>query len=63
MADLCDRFEAEHLPRKRPGTAADYQRMLRNHIRPFFGLHTKVQDVSFVEIDRLHRKISNAGHP
>jgi integrase len=62
MMELCDRFEQEHLPRKRPGTAADYRRMLRVHIRPFFGNHTKVADVAFADIDRLHRKITNAGH-
>jgi hypothetical protein len=44
MAELCDRFEQEHLLRKRPGTAADYRRMLRNHIRPYFGNHTKMAD-------------------
>jgi Arm DNA-binding domain/Phage integrase, N-terminal SAM-like domain len=42
MAELADRFEQEHLPRKRPSTAADYRRMLANHIRPHFGRHTKV---------------------
>ena len=29
VAELCDRFEAEHLPRKRESTAGDYERMLR----------------------------------
>jgi integrase len=62
MAELCDRFEAEHLPRKRPGTATDYRRMLRNHIRPHFGEHAKVADIDFTHIDALHRKISKAGH-
>ena len=33
--ELADRFEAEHLPRKRPRTAADYERVLANHVRPF----------------------------
>jgi integrase len=62
MSQLCDRFELEHLPRKRPGTAADYRRMLRNHIRPHFGQHAKVADIDFTHIDALHRKISKAGH-
>ena len=62
VKELCDRFELEHLPRKRPGTAADYRRMLRNHIRPHFGQHTKVADVDFSHIDALHRKISKAGY-
>jgi integrase len=62
VAELCDRFELEHLPRKRPGTATDYRRMLRNHIRPHFGQHAKVADVDFSHIDALHRKISKAGY-
>jgi integrase len=62
VAELCDRFEQEHLPRKRPSTAADYRRMLANHIRPHFGQHTKVADVDFTDIDALHRKIGKAGH-
>ena len=62
VADLCDRFEAEHLPRKRASTAADYGRILRNHIRPHFGAHIKVREVEFAHIDALHRKITKGGH-
>jgi integrase len=61
MAELIDRFEKEHLPRKRPGTAADYGSMLANHIRPHFGAHTKARDVTFADIDRLHHKITAVG--
>ena len=63
VSRLCDRFEAEHLSRKRPGTAVDYRCILSVHIRPHFGEHTKVQDVTFGEIDSLHQKITAAGHP
>jgi integrase len=63
VAELLDRFEAEHLPRKRPGTAADYKRLLDKHVRPFFGAHTRVADVQFEDIDRLHRRITAAGSP
>src|SRR5271157_5425688 len=59
---MIDRFEAEHLPRKRPGTAEDYRRMLRVWVRPHFGEHVKVRDVEFTDIDRLHRRITNAGY-
>jgi integrase len=63
VADLIDRFEKEHLPRKRPGTAADYKSMLDKYVRPFFGAHTKVADVTLDDhIDPLHRRISKAGH-
>jgi integrase len=60
VVDLLDRFEQEHLPRKRDSTAADYKRMLRVHIRPHFGNHAKVQDIRFADVDSLHRKISKA---
>jgi len=62
ISELIDRFEAEHLPRKRPGTAEDYRRMLRVWVRPHFGEHVKVRDVEFTDIDRLHRRITNAGY-
>jgi integrase len=62
VTELCDRFEAEHLPRKRPGTAEDYKRMLRVWIRPHFGEHTKVAAVEPEDIDRLQRKITKAGY-
>jgi integrase len=61
VAELIDRFEAEHLPRKRPQTARDYRRMLGNHIRPHFGAHAKVADVTFADVDALHRKITRSG--
>jgi integrase len=51
------------LPRKRPGTARDYEGLLRLHIEPHFGQHTKVADVRFEDVDALHRKITKAGSP
>ena len=62
VSDLIARFDAEHLPRLRPSSQEDYRRMLASHIRPHFGRHIKVADVSFADIDRLHRKITAAGH-
>jgi integrase len=59
---LADRFETEHLTRRRPGTAADYRGMLFKYIRPALG-RLKVADVSFADIDRLHHRITGAGHP
>jgi integrase len=61
MAELADRFEQEHLPRKRSNTATDYKRMLNLYIRPHFG-NMKVSAVDFVHVDRLHREITKAGH-
>jgi integrase len=62
VGELCDRFEGEHLPRKRESTQGDYGRMLRLYIRPALG-HLKVADVAFADIDALHRKVTKQGHP
>jgi integrase len=63
VADLCDRFIAEHLPKKRPSTVDAYQRILKLHVRPHFGAHTKVADVRFEDIDKLHGAVSKNGGP
>jgi integrase len=63
LAELCDRFVAEYLPRNRPGTALNYSILLDRYIRPHFGNHAKVAEVQFEHIDALHRKITRAGHP
>jgi integrase len=58
MAGLFDRIEAEHVVRKRTLTANEYKRMLRLHIRPHFGQHTKVADVQFEDVEALHRSVT-----
>jgi integrase len=63
MRELCDRFTAEHLPRVRESTRLDYGRLIKNHIAPFFGQHTKVSDVRFEDIDRLHQKLTKDTGP
>ena len=63
IADLIERFRAEHLPKKRPGTARDYESLIRLHVGPHFGQHTKVADVRFEDVDALHRKVTKAGSP
>ena len=62
VADLCERFEDEHLPRKRASTQADYRRSIRLYIRPALG-RLKVADVVWGDVDALHRKITKAGYP
>jgi Arm DNA-binding domain len=62
VADLTERFKAEHLPRRRASTAGDYTRMLDNHIGPALA-HLKVAAVTSGNIDALHRKITKAGSP
>lgn len=57
VADLCDRFEKEHLAKKRNSTARDYKALIKNRILPALK-HKKVIEVEFTDIDSLHRKIS-----
>lgn len=61
VADLIERFKNEYLPRKRPSTIKDYKGMLKKHIGPHFGKFTKVADVEFDDIDKLHRKVTASG--
>lgn len=57
VADLCRRFEEEHLPKKRPATQRDYKALIDREILPALK-HKKVTEVEFTDIDGLHRKIS-----
>jgi integrase len=62
MGDLIARFREEHFPRLRASSAADYERMLRNYVLKHFSESTKVADVTFSDIDRLHGKITRLGY-
>ena len=57
MAELMDRFRKDHLPRRRRSTAVSYEVLLRRYIEPAFK-HHKVSDVTFSDVDRLHRKVT-----
>jgi integrase len=63
LADLCKRFVEEHLPRKRLSTQQSYRRQIRKHVRPYFGAHAKVAEVSYADCDALHRKITREAGP
>jgi integrase len=60
--DLANRFEREYLPRRAPNTQDAYRRALRLYIQPALG-RMKVVAVVWADIDALHRKITDAGHP
>jgi integrase len=62
VADLCDRFAAEYLPRRRPSTQKSYLQHLNAEIRPVLG-RMKVAAVSFDDVDALHRSISKRDVP
>lgn len=57
MADLADRFLAEHVPRKRAATQRDYRQQIRIDILPALG-RMKVPSVTIADIDALHRTIT-----
>ncbi len=57
VRDLADRFIAEHVARKRPSTANEYQGFIKNDVLPMLGSH-KVSAITFSDISRLHRKIT-----
>jgi integrase len=60
VADLCTRFIEEHLPKKRPGTQAHYRSIINNYILPDLK-NLKVAEVTFSDIDGLHRKLTRRG--
>jgi integrase len=55
--DLADRFEAEHLPKKRAGTQEMYERILRLHIRPALGKRL-VAEIRHADIEGLHHRLA-----
>jgi integrase len=60
--DLADRFEREHLPRKRPSTAENYARLLRLYIRPHLG-RTRVSAVERADVERMLRDVTEVAGP
>jgi integrase len=59
--ELIERFQNEHLPRLRASSAFDYRNMIAKHIAPALG-RLRVHEVSFSDVDRLHRRITNDGY-
>jgi integrase len=57
VVDLCERFIEEYLPRKRQSTQKSYRRQIAVDIKPALG-RLKVANVTFSDIDALHRVIS-----
>ena len=57
MADLADRYLAEHGPRKRPKSLVEDKSLLRGIILPRLG-KTRVEAVRRADITSLHREVS-----
>jgi hypothetical protein len=56
MNDLADRFDAEHVAKRRPKTQSDYRSIVRLYVRPTLGVR-KVAEVRHTDIERLHAHI------
>ncbi len=59
VAEMCERFLEEHVAKKRPATRREYTSIIETKILPALR-HMKVADVTFSDIDGLHRKLSKA---
>src|SRR5215831_11524756 len=57
VAELCVRFDEEHVAKLAPHTQRDYRAILRNDILPALG-KMKVASVEFEHTERLHAAIS-----
>jgi len=55
--ELCERYDEDYLPRKRPSSVRQDRSRMRRHIRPALGSR-KVKDVDFADADRLFRKVT-----
>ncbi len=60
VADMCQRFIDEHLPKTRPSTAREYRSIIDTFVLPAMK-HLKVADVSYSDVDGLHRKVTGQG--
>lgn len=56
VKDMCQRYKEEHLPRKSASSQRNDKAAIARPIRPALGA-VKVRDVTFSDIDRLHRKL------
>ena len=62
VADLCARYLEEHAVKKRPRSAQEDRDMIRTRVLPALGT-LKVRDITFSNIDALHRKVTQLGTP
>jgi integrase len=62
VADMCKRFVEDHLHQKRPSTQTGYRIIIDGLVLPKLK-HLKVAEVTFAEVDALHRKITKDGAP
>lgn len=59
VSALADRFEREHLEKRRAATQVDYRSILRLYVRPRLGT-MKVSEVRHSDVERLHASIAKS---
>jgi hypothetical protein len=62
IADLAERYDAEHLPGKRPRSADEDRALIKAYILPALG-KLKAAEVTIEDVRRLHRRITADGKP
>jgi integrase len=62
VADLCERFKADHLPRLRASTRSDYERMIEYVLNSNWGLKGRVAAVKRADIEAVHKRITEGRH-
>jgi integrase len=62
MRQLADRYEIEHLPKKRPSSAGNDRAMLRDWVLPALGAK-KVAAIRSADVEALHAKMTRSGRP
>ena len=60
IADLAQRFIEQHLPKLRPSSQTEYRAIIDSYVLPALG-RRKVADVTFSDIDALHRQVTERG--
>lgn len=62
VADLAERYKSDHLPKKKLRSRIEDERLLEKIIVPELG-RSKVAEVSFTQVDALHRKVTKERGP
>ena len=63
VADMVERYIEEHLEKKRPKSQANDLSIINQWILSNGLRHSKVAELTFADVDALHRKITKAGTP
>jgi len=62
MADLVLRYEREQLPKNRAKTVSNYRVLINRNILPSMR-HLKVAEITYSDVEELHRKVTQSGAP